>query len=116
MLGTFIEISLEKATKELWAFTYLLHSRHSPKKALRQPSTGHVDGFRRRAGFDMALWVSATPVGCPRSCEQASLRIVQEALVHLHRYTIASHVLIYVPSREIDPAIRDSGRQRDKGR
>jgi hypothetical protein len=78
----------------------------------------HVDGFRRRAGLDMALWVSPTAGRLSQEL-RAGKRTDRAGSIGVpppvhHRF--ARLDLRTKGPREIDPAIRDSGRQRDKGR
>jgi signal transduction histidine kinase len=87
-----VETSLEEATRELRAFTYLLHPLALDNDGLEQTLRTYLDGFARRTGLDAQASVAGDVESLPFALQCSLLRIIQEALANVHRHAAASHV------------------------
>jgi signal transduction histidine kinase len=89
-----VETSLEEATRELRAFTYLLHPLALENDGLERTLRTYLDGFARRTRLDARVSVAGDVESLPFALQCALLRIIQEALANVHRHAAASHVSI----------------------
>jgi two-component system, NarL family, sensor kinase len=89
-----VETALEEATRELRAFTYLLHPLALENDGLEQTLHTYLDGFARRTRLDAQASVAGDVESLPFALQCALLRIIQEALANVHRHAAASHVSI----------------------
>ena len=94
-----IERSLEEATRELRAFTYLLHPLTLENDGLERTLRTYLDGFARRTGLKAQVTVSGDVEGLPFPLQCSLLRIIQEALANVHRHASASLVSIGLKRR-----------------
>jgi PAS domain S-box-containing protein len=89
-----VEVSLEEATRELRAFTYLLHPMRLERDGLEATLQRYVEGFAQRTGLAVTVSMSAGVDHLPIEIRRSMLRIVQEALANVHRHASASRVSI----------------------
>lgn len=89
-----IEDSVEEATRELRAFTYLLHPTRLESDGLNAALQRYVEGFAARTGLTVTLKLSSDIDSLPISLRRSMLRIVQEALANVHRHASASRVCV----------------------
>jgi signal transduction histidine kinase len=94
-----IERSLEEATRELRAFTYLLHPLTLENDGLEGTLRTYLDGFGRRTGLKTQVTVSGDVEGLPFPLQCSLLRMIQEALANVHRHASASIVSIGLKKR-----------------
>lgn len=89
-----VETSLEEATRELRAFTYLLHPLALEDDGLERTLSTYLEGFARRTGLEARVSVSGDVESLPFRLQCCLLRIIQEALANVHRHAAASRVSI----------------------
>jgi signal transduction histidine kinase len=89
-----VEESLEEVTRELRAFTYLLHPTRLESDGLNAALQRYVEGFAARTGLTVTLKLSAGIDDLPMPLRRSMLRIVQEALANVHRHASASRVWV----------------------
>jgi signal transduction histidine kinase len=94
-----VEHSLEEATRELRAFTYLLHPLALENEGLESTLRTYLDGFAQRTGLKAQVTVSGDVEGLPFALQCSLLRIIQEALANVHRHASASLVSIGLKRR-----------------
>jgi len=89
-----IDESLEEATRELRAFTHLLHPPDLQRDGLSGTLGRYVEGFGTRTGlkFTVNSCPSVDQLSLP--LQQALLRIVQEALTNVYRHASATCVSV----------------------
>jgi PAS domain S-box-containing protein len=106
-----IETSLEEATKELRALTYLLHPPQLQTDGLRSTLRRYIDGFGRRTGLKTKLRSSRSADQLPLPLQRSMLRIVQEALANVHRHASASRVSVNLKclADRVHLVVRDDG-------
>jgi two-component system, NarL family, sensor kinase len=89
-----VEVSLEEATRELRAFTYLLHPMQLEHDGLDATLRRYAEGFAQRTGLPVTLSMKGGIDALSVEMQRTILRIVQEALANVHRHASASRVLI----------------------
>ena len=89
-----IDGSLEKAAKELRAFTYLLYPPDLQSEGLSATLERYVEGFGTRTGLKITLKSCPSVDLLSLSLQQALLRIVQEALTNVYRHASATSVSV----------------------
>lgn len=89
-----IDHSLSEATKELRAFTYLLHPPHLESERFDMILEQFLAGFSARTGLDTRLDTRLEINQLPLPLKRTLLRIVQEALANAHRHAAAKQVLV----------------------
>ncbi len=89
-----IEELLQEASKELRAFTYLLHPPELQKEGLSATLGRYIEGFGRRTGLKITLKSSGRVDQLSLQLQQALLRIVQEALTNVYRHASAKRVSV----------------------
>jgi PAS domain S-box-containing protein len=89
-----VEVSLEEATRELRAFTYLLHPMQLEHDGLDATLRRYTEGFAQRTGLPVTLSMKAGIDALSIEMQRTILRIVQEALANVYRHASASRVLI----------------------
>jgi signal transduction histidine kinase len=94
-----VEHSLEEATRELRAFTYLLHPLAVEDDGLESTLRTYLEGFAWRTGLKAQVSVNGDVEGLPFAVQGSLLRIIQEALANVHRHASASLVSIGLKRR-----------------
>jgi signal transduction histidine kinase len=90
--------SVEEALREIRSFSYLLHPPKLESEGLEISLRTFLDGFSRRTGLATSLrWRGGTDP-LPFETQRSLLRVVQEALMNVHRHADASNV--WVGARE----------------
>ena len=89
-----IDGSLEEATKELRAFTYLLHPPNLQGEGLSATLGRYVEGFGRRTGLKVTAESCCSVDQLSLPLQVALLRIVQEALTNVYRHASATSVSV----------------------
>ena len=86
--------SLEEATKELRAFSYLLYPPDLQKEGLSVTLSRYVEGFGRRTGLKVTVRSCGSVDQLSLPLQQALLRVVQEALTNVYRHASATRVFV----------------------
>jgi len=109
-----IDGSLEDATKELRAFTYLLHPPQLQRDGLSATLERYVEGFSRRTQLKIAMTLCPTVDQLSLPLQEALLRIVQEALTNVYRHASATRVSIDLTrgGKQLQLVISDDGQGR----
>jgi len=104
--------SLQEASKELRAFSYLLHPTQLETDGLAASLRRYVEGFARRTQLRAKLKTTGPVDEIPLPLQQALLRVVQEALANVHRHASASRALVILSyaGRRVHLAIGDDGK------
>jgi PAS domain S-box-containing protein len=89
-----IDASLEKATKELRAFTYLLHPPDPQSEGLSATLRRYTEGFGTRTGLKITLKSCGRVDQLSLQLQQTLLRFVQEALTNVYRRASATRVSV----------------------
>ena len=113
-----IEGSLQEASRELRAFTYLLHPPSLATDGLTATLHRYIDGFRRRTGLKITLKLSDIADQLSSPLQQASLRIIQEALANVHRHASATRATVNLRriTDRLHLVVTDDGRGCTSGR
>ncbi len=90
-----LEESLDHAFQEIRSFTYLLHPPGLGTEGLRAVLKQFLAGFGRRTGLKIGLKISPRIDLLPVDLQRSVLRIVQEALLNVHRHADASKVTVH---------------------
>ena len=85
---------LQEASKELRAFTYLLHPPELQKEGLSATLGRYIEGFGRRTGLKIKLKSSGRVDQLSLQLQQSLLRIVQEALTNVYHHASATRVSV----------------------
>lgn len=88
--------SLDEASKELRAFTYLLFPPALAEDGLSATLRRYVAGFERRTGVRVSIRDNLHGDELTIPLQAALLRIVQEALANVHRHANASFCSIHL--------------------
>jgi PAS domain S-box-containing protein len=109
---TDIEASLGEASKELRAFTYLLHPPALVQEGLAASLERYIDGFRRRTMLDVVVRIGPESDQLPQELQEAILRVAQEALANVHRHARATRVTVQLRTigKSLHLVIKDDGR------
>jgi two-component system NarL family sensor kinase len=89
-----IDRSLEEASKELRAFTYLLHPPDLQREGLSATLRRYVEGFGTRTGLKITMKLCRSVDRLSLPLQLALLRVVQEALTNVYRHASARCVSI----------------------
>ena len=106
-----IDASLEEATKELSAFTYLLHPPDLQRDGLSATLCRYAEGFGRRTGLKISVRLCRGLDQLQLALQQTLLRIIQEALTNVYRHASATRVSIHFRrgDQRLRLVIRDDG-------
>jgi PAS domain S-box-containing protein len=91
-----MRLSLDEASKELRAFTYLLFPPALAEDGLSATLRRYVTGFERRTGVRVRIRDNLRDDELTIPLQAALLRIVQEALANVHRHANASFCTIHL--------------------
>ena len=106
-----IEGSVDEALKQIRSVSYLLHPPNLECDGLEGALRSFADGFSRRTGLVTDLRFDADAGGLDFDAQRSLLRVVQEALMNVHRHAGASRVRIRAREREgwLEISILDDG-------
>jgi signal transduction histidine kinase len=104
--------SLQEASKELRAFSYLLHPTQLETDGLAASLRRYIEGFATRTRLRAKLKITGPVDEIPLPLQQALLRVVQEALANVHRHASASRALVVLSraGRRVHLVISDDGK------
>ena len=108
-----IDGSLEEATKELRAFSYLLYPPDLQKEGLSVTLRRYVEGFGRRTGLKVTVRSCGSVDQLSFPLQQTLLRVVQEALTNVYRHASATRVSVNFRcvGKRLRLVIRDDGQK-----
>jgi signal transduction histidine kinase len=106
-----IDISIDRALKELRSITYLLHPQNLLEGGLKTTIERYVEGLAVRTSLAIELSISPAVDSLPREMLRSLMRIVQEALTNVYRHAKATRVDITIEAREreFQLEVRDNG-------
>ena len=113
-----IEHSLSEATKELRAFTYLLHPPRLESERFDTILEQYLAGFGARTGLDTRLKIRMESYQLSLPLKRTLLRIVQEALANAHRHAAAKqvHVTLRATADQALLIVTDDGKGMPRSR
>lgn len=91
-----IERSASDAQQEIRLFSYLLYPSQLERAGAKATIEHYVAGFARRAGIGVNLDVCDEVDALDVEAQQSLLRVIQEALVNVHRHAKATSALVKV--------------------
>ncbi len=91
-----IERSASDAQQEIRLFSYLLYPSQLERAGAKATIEHYVAGFSRRAGIGVNLDVCDEVDALDVEAQQSLLRVIQEALVNVHRHAKATSALVKV--------------------
>jgi PAS domain S-box-containing protein len=102
---------IEQCIGETRTISYLLHPPLLDETGLGSAIRWYVDGFAKRSGIDVALYMPESVPRFSNEIETAMFRILQEGLTNAHRHANTSRVEITVDVRQytVSLTIRDFG-------
>lgn len=100
-----------QVSDELRTISYLLHPPLLDEMGLQSALRWYLDGFQQRSGIATILEMPDDPGRLPQELELTIYRIVQTALVNIHRHAKASLALVRLlqTAAEISVEISDNG-------
>jgi two-component system sensor histidine kinase UhpB len=106
-----VDLSIDRALKELRSLTYLLHPQNLSEGGLKTTIERYAEGFAVRTSLMIELSISPEVDNLRREKQQSLMRIVQEALTNVYRHARATRVDITIAAREkeFQLEIRDNG-------
>ncbi len=107
-----MRLSLDEASKELRAFTYLLFPPALAEDGLSATLRRYITGFERRTGIRVSIRDNLHGDELTIPLQAALLRIVQEALANVHRHASASFCSIHLKAvqHHLHLVIADNGK------
>ena len=105
--------ALQEAQIQIRTLSYLLHPPWQEREGgLENAIRRYLEGFGQRAGLQVEMRADGPPCRLDRARELALFRILQEALVNVHRHAHAQTVLVELTNRisEVTFQISDDGR------
>jgi signal transduction histidine kinase len=107
-----VDISINRALKELRSITYLLHPQNLLDGGLKTTIERYAEGFAVRTSLAVELSISHVVDSLPHEKQRSLMRIVQEALTNVYRHARATSVDITIEAREreFQLDIQDNGR------
>lgn len=89
-----MRLSLNEAQKEIRTLSYLLYPPSLRTNGLAESLRRFVEGFSQRTGLAAKARVTGDVDSIPLDQQRAVLRVVQEALVNVHRHANATKVSV----------------------
>ncbi len=113
-----IDESIDKALKEIRAFTYLLHPQDLTVDGLKATIEDYSRSFAARTSLHVSTSISAVADQLPFEHQRLLLRVTQEALTNVFRHAKATEVqiAIEVTDTHLRLTISDNGRGLDATR
>lgn len=97
-----IDESLDKALKEIRAFTYLLHPQDLTVDGLKATIEDYARSFAARTSLHVSTSISAVADQLPFEHQRLLLRVTQEALTNVFRHAKATEVKIVIEATDAD--------------
>jgi two-component system, NarL family, sensor kinase len=106
-----VDLSINRALKELRSLTYLLHPQNLFEGGLKTTIERYAEGFAVRTSLVVEVSISPAVDSLSREKQRSLMRIVQEALTNVYRHAKATRVDITIEAREraFQLEIRDDG-------
>jgi signal transduction histidine kinase len=106
-----VDLSINRALKELRSLTYLLHPQGLFEGGLKTTIEQFAEGFAVRTSLAVELSISPAVDSLSHEKQRSLMRIVQEALTNVYRHAKATRVEITIEARkrEFHLEIRDDG-------
>lgn len=107
-----IDDSIQRALREIRAFTYLLYPQDLPAEGLKRAIEQFAVGFSARTSLESCLDIPAEIDRLPHEMQCSLLRVVQEALTNVYRHARATRVTIAMQATDTHFILRisDDGR------
>jgi signal transduction histidine kinase len=105
--------ALQEAQTQIRTLSYLLHPPWQEREGgLENALRKYLEGFGQRAGLAVELRVEGPILRLDRTRELTLFRILQEALVNVHRHAHARSVFVQLTNRvtEVTLQVSDDGR------
>jgi two-component system, NarL family, sensor kinase len=106
-----VDLSIDRALKELRSLTYLLHPQSLFEGGLKTTIERYAEGFAVRTSLVVEVSISPAVDSLSREKQRSLMRIVQEALTNVYRHAKATTVDITIETgeRTFQLEIRDDG-------
>ena len=106
-----VDLSIDRALKELRSLTYLLHPQSLFEGGLKTTIERYAEGFAVRTSLVVEVSISPAVDSLSREKQRSLMRIVQEALTNVYRHAKATRVDITIEAgeKEFRLEIRDDG-------
>jgi two-component system, NarL family, sensor kinase len=106
-----VDLSIDRALKELRSLTYLLHPQSLFEGGLKTTIERYAEGFAVRTSLAVEVSISPAVDSLSREKQRSLMRIVQEALTNVYRHAKATRVDITIEAgeKEFRLEIRDDG-------
>jgi two-component system, NarL family, sensor kinase len=106
-----VDLSINRALKELRSLTYLLHPQSVFEGGLKTTIERYAEGFGARTSLVVEVSISSAVDSLSREKQRSLMRIVQEALTNVYRHAKATRVDITIAAggRAFQLEIRDDG-------
>src|SRR5262249_16862103 len=106
-----VDLSINRALKELRSLAYLLHPQSLFDGGLKTTIERYAEGFAVRTSLDVEVSISPAVDRLSYEKQKSLMRIVQEALTNVYRHARATKVEIAIETREREFGleIRDDG-------
>ena len=107
-----VEGSLDKASKELRTFTYLIHPPALEGRGFVAAIGQYIDGYADRSQLEVKFRSNPKVDKLPFRMLRPLFRMVQEALANVHRHAAASHISVdlRLNANRLNLTITDNGR------
>lgn len=114
-LSNEIDECIDKALKEIRAFTYLLHPQDLTVDGLKATIEHYARSFAARTSLHVGTSISAIADQLPYEHQRLLLRVTQEALTNVFRHAKATEVKIAIEATDthMQLTISDNGRGLD---
>ena len=106
-----VDLSIDRALKELRSLTYLLHPQSLFEGGLKTTIERYAEGFAVRTSLVVEVSISPAVDSLSREKQRSLMRIVQEALTNVYRHAKATRVDITIEARRKSIPARDSRRR-----
>ena len=102
----------DRMMSEVRTLSYLLHPPFLDETGLLSAIRWYADGFTKRSGILVELDLETTLARLPRDLEVTLFRVVQEALINVHRHSDShtAHIRLRVRKRTLVLEIEDDGK------
>jgi signal transduction histidine kinase len=106
-----VDLSIDRALKELRSLTYLLHPQSLFEGGLKTTIERYAEGFAVRTSLVVEVSISPAVDSLSHEKQRSLMRIVQEALTNVYRHAKATRVDITIEAgeKEFRLEIRDDG-------